>query len=66
MDRALDGAELVLADVLRKSHFWNFLTGESLNDRQRNIIEKLLDRFEGNLAAIRWAVLQAAGAPAIY
>jgi Fic family protein len=55
MDRAFDGAETILADVLRKARFWEKHAGESFNDRQRKMLNRLLDGFEGKLTSSKWA-----------
>jgi Fic family protein len=55
LDRAFDGAELTLASVLRKARFWEVHAGESFNDRQRDILNRLLDGFEGKLTSSKWA-----------
>jgi len=57
MDRALDGAEVTLVQVLRKSRFWEAHAGASFNDRQRKIIGRLLDGFVGKLTSSKWASL---------
>ncbi len=57
LDRAFDGAELTLANVLRKARFWETHAGESLNDRQRKVVNRLLDGFAGKLTSSKWASL---------
>jgi Fic family protein len=57
LDRAFDGAEGILANVLRKARFWEALGGRPINDRQRKVINRLLDGFEGKLTASKWAIL---------
>lgn len=57
LDRAFDGAEVTLSGVLRKARFWESHSGESFNDRQRNILNRLLDGFEGKLTSSKWAKL---------
>jgi Fic family protein len=57
LDRAFNGAETILAAVLRKAHFWELHGGEPFNDRQRRILNRLLDGFEGKLTSSKWAVL---------
>jgi Fic family protein len=57
LDRAFDGAEITLATVLRKAQFWETHAGESLNDRQRKVVNRLLDGFEGKLTSSKWAKL---------
>jgi Fic family protein len=56
-DRAFDGAEATLASVLRKARFWEVHAGESFNDRQRKVVNRLLDGFEGKLTSSKWAKL---------
>jgi Fic family protein len=55
LDRAFDGAEATLAVVLRKARFWESHAGESLNERQQKIVNRLLDGFEGKLTSSKWA-----------
>lgn len=57
LDRAFDASETILASVLRKARFWSSRSGEPLNDRQRTIINRLLDGFEGKLTSSKWAKL---------
>jgi Fic family protein len=57
LDRAFGGAELTLASVLRKARFWEVHAGESFNDRQRKIVNRLLNGFEGKLTSSKWAKL---------
>ncbi len=57
LGRAFDGAETILAAVLRKARFWEDRAGEALNDRQRKVINRLLDGFEGKLTSSKWAAL---------
>jgi Fic family protein len=57
LDRAFDGAEEILANVLRKAHFWQAMAGQPLNERQRKVVDRLLDGFEGKLTSKKWAVL---------
>ncbi|MDO8380319.1 Fic family protein [Phenylobacterium sp.] len=57
LDRAFDGAETILANVLRKARFWEALEGQVLNERQRKVINRLLDGFEGKLTSSKWATM---------
>ncbi len=57
LDRAFDGAETILASVMRKARFWESVTGESLNERQRKVVNRLLDGFEGKLTNAKWAAI---------
>jgi Fic family protein len=57
LDRAIEGAEMTLAAVLRKARFWQTNRDAPLNDRQRSMLNRLLDGFEGNLTTSKWATL---------
>ncbi len=57
LDRAFDGAETILASVMRKARFWESVTGRSLNERQRKVMNRLLDGFEGKLTNAKWAAI---------
>jgi Fic family protein len=57
LGRAFDGAETILRSVLQKARFWESHAGESFNDRQRKVINRLLDGFEGKLTSSKWATL---------
>lgn len=46
-----------LGGVLRRARFWEAHAGESFNDRQRKILNRLLDNFEGKLTSSKWAKL---------
>ncbi len=58
LDRAFDGAERILADVLKKARFWESHAAAQFNDRQRDVLNRLLDGFEGKLTSSKWAVLE--------
>ncbi|MDZ4364004.1 Fic family protein, partial [Brevundimonas sp.] len=55
LDRAFDGAEDTLAAVLRKATYWERFAAEAINDRQRRIVNALLDGFEGKLTSSKYA-----------
>jgi len=57
LDRAFSGAEGTLAQVLRKARFWEAMAGKPLNERQRKVLNRLLDGFEGKLTSSKWAKL---------
>lgn len=57
LDRAFDGAETILASVMRKARFWESMAGQALNARQRKVINCLLDGFEGKLTNAKWAAM---------
>jgi Fic family protein len=57
LDRAFDRAENTLASVMTKARFWERHGGTMFNERQRAIINRLLNGFEGKLTTSKWAAL---------
>ena len=55
--RAVDGAQEMLGAVLDKAHFWERFAKEPLNERQINVLNRLLDGFEDRLTTSVWARL---------
>jgi Fic family protein len=55
LDRAFDSAETILASVLEKARFWKKHAGESFNERQQAMIDRLFNGFEGKLTSSKWA-----------
>jgi Fic family protein len=58
LDRAFDGAESILANVLLKARFWDKHAGAALNERQRDMLDRILGGFDGNLTSSKWAGLE--------
>jgi Fic family protein len=58
LDRAFDGAEKTLAVVLKKADFWKKHSSAPLNERQRDIVNRLLDGFDGKLTSSKWAAIE--------
>ncbi len=57
LDRAFYSAEDILASVLSKARFWEENADAKLNDRQRHIVNRLLNGFEGTLTSSKYALL---------
>lgn len=57
LGRSIDSAGTALAGVLAKAQFRERASGLSLNDRQRLVVNRLLDGFEGKLTTSKWAKL---------
>ena len=55
LGRAIDRAETTLAAVLTKARFWQHVGAVPLNDRQRRVLNRLLDGFDGKLTTSKWA-----------
>jgi Fic family protein len=57
LTRAIEGAQLTLSGVIAKARTWEKLRDVPLNERQRLMIHRLLDGFEGKLTSSKWAVI---------
>lgn len=51
----IDATNANLDGVLRKSRFWEKHAATPLNNRQRTMLNKLLDGFEGKQNTSKWA-----------
>ncbi|MDN3585045.1 Fic family protein [Pedobacter aquatilis] len=54
-DRALSNTDKTLARVMQKAKYWENAATNNLNDRQRLMLNKLLDGFDGKLNSSKWA-----------
>jgi Fic family protein len=54
---AIDGVHEVLGAVLVKARFWDNVRGVTLNERQKLVLNRLLDGFDGNLTTSKYAKL---------
>ena len=57
LGRAIDEAQQILRAVLEKARLWARIQGVQINDRQRLVINRLIDGFEGKLTTSRYAAL---------
>jgi Fic family protein len=57
LTRAIEGAQSALSGVIEKAHYWEKLRDLPLNERQRLVINKMLEGFEGKLTTSKWAAL---------
>ncbi|PRY74653.1 Fic family protein [Yoonia maritima] len=55
LDRAFDGADEILTTVFAKARFWEKHAKASLNVRQQEILNRLLDGFDGKLTSSKYA-----------
>ena len=55
LGRAIEGAQETLAEVINKARFWESVRTVPLNERQRMMLNRLLDGFEGKLTTSKWA-----------
>ncbi|MDI9554020.1 MAG: Fic family protein [Bacteroidota bacterium] len=52
---AIESTDKTLSKVFRKAEFWKLHSATILNVRQQNIINRLLDGFDGKLTSSKWA-----------
>ena len=57
LGRAVEGAEDALAGILRKTKIWERINQATVNERQRKVINRMLDGFEGKLSTSKYAKL---------
>lgn len=55
LNRALDTTESTLSAVFQKARFWEYHPAETINERQRMMLNRLFDGFEGKLTSSKWA-----------
>ena len=54
LGRAIEAAEQTLSGVLRKAKRWDQINHEPVNERQRKILNRLIDGFEGKLTTSKY------------
>ncbi|WP_297092528.1 Fic family protein [uncultured Draconibacterium sp.] len=52
---ALKSTDKILTRVLLKADFWNKHSKTIINERQKKVLNKLLDGLEGKLTSMKWA-----------
>jgi len=57
LGRAFEGTRTTLAAVLRKARFWDRHARTAMNDRQRAVLNRLLDGLVGKLTTTKYAKL---------
>lgn len=55
LKRAIIASDEILESVLRKARFWKSHGGESFNERQQTMLNRMVDGFDGNLTSSMWA-----------
>jgi Fic family protein len=55
LDRALRATEETLAGVMQRAKFWEIHASTAFNGRQKLMLTKVLDHFEGKLTTSKWA-----------
>ncbi len=57
LDRTIEDANEKLSSVLHKARLWQRINPSPVNDRQRKIINQMLDDFKGHLTTSKYAKL---------
>lgn len=55
LKNSLLGTEMTMKKIMRKTEFWKVHEHTKLNERQRLVLNKLFDGFEGKLKSSKWA-----------
>ena len=57
LQRAIQSSEVTLQAGLTQARFWESHAGKAFNGRQRLLLNRLLDGFEGKLTSTKWALI---------
>jgi Fic family protein len=57
LGRAIDGAQTILSAVIAKARLWERIQATSINERQRLVLNRLLDGFEGKITTSKYSKL---------
>ena len=52
---AITSSDEILANVIRRAEFWNKHSEIVFNERQKKVLNRFMDNFEGNLTSTKWA-----------
>ncbi len=55
LERAIESSDEILKTVLQKAQLWQLPVSQSFNERQRLMLNKLIDGFDGKLTSSKWA-----------
>lgn len=55
LGRSIENAISIFDKIMEKEKFWGSIQHISLNDRQRKVINLMLDGFDGKLTSSKWA-----------
>jgi Fic family protein len=57
LTRAIEGSQTALSGVVERARYWEKLRDQPLNERQRLVINRMLEGFEGKLTTSKWSTL---------
>ena len=52
---AINSSEDIIKNIIERVEFWQKYAHINFNERQRNVIYRFMDKFEGNLTTTKWA-----------
>ena len=55
LGRAIETAHATVASVIEKVKFWDGIVDVEINDRQRKVVRRLVNGFEGNMTTTKWS-----------
>lgn len=55
LEKAITRASAIVERTLEKAAYWNKFSNVDINERQRKVINRLWDGFEGKLTSSKWA-----------
>lgn len=55
LHKAIENTKETLSIVFNKAHFWHKYSIVTFNDRQKKVLNRFLDGFEGSLTSSKWA-----------
>jgi Fic family protein len=55
LDRAFHATGEILSNVLMKARFWEKYRGINLNERQKTLLDRILNGIEGKMTSSKWA-----------
>lgn len=57
LTRAIEGARAALSGVVARTRYWETFRDVPLNERQRLVISRLMEGFQGKLTTSKWAAI---------
>lgn len=55
LEAAIDDTMATIEGSLANKAYWDYFRGEEINERQRKVVNKLWDGFNGKLTSSKWA-----------
>ena len=53
--QAISSSDEILANVIQRAEFWHKHSETIFNERQKKVLNRFMDNFEGNLTSTKWA-----------